>query len=244
MGLDWMVEAKVLPTKEREHQVATRLFRAAEAERDRREEDYFEKRGVAHTEEDARRRFEDFQNTCEGAAFIRTVNECYATLQGLEVSAASTLGAPVVGRDEKADAWVKENWKSLRQFSSETEALTKLKGDSVFEPKLLTAESRKGLGTIRGIAAGVTSFRGKELGFIDWLPEHLVDEAYTDHTSEQLADYGARLMEIVKRSPEIIRAAGRDPHEEQQNRELITLKAAANWCLFWGVRGHGMRAWY
>lgn len=236
MGLDWCVEAKV-PTKNVTlHEAASKLLEAGKREHDRQVS--------AWTEKNPNSEHADFAATSAGKAIARTVREYEVSLRSLEVAAAVTLGAPVVGRDESADTWVRENWKRLRRFDTEAAALTELLGDPMVVPELLTEESRKGLGSITGIAAGAESFRGKALGFIGWLPEHLLDEAYTDHTPDQLADYGARLMEIVKRAPEIIRGAGLDPHEEQQNHEVFTLRSAARWCLFWGVRGHGMHAWY
>ena len=240
MGLDWLVEPKISAENAAEHKRVTAMLSAAHNERQRLSSRHYAEGGTQHS----------WEGTPEQKVTHATVEEFENKLAALQVSPMETLGAPMVGRDQAADDWIRANYKDVQRPATgkprltPDEVLESLKGRYVPEPELLPEETKKGLGSVTGIMAGPESFRGKMLSYVEWLPQGLKTEAYENHNPEQLADYGARLMEVAQASESHIRARGLDPNDDEQIRALETLKSAAQWCLFWGVRGHGMHAWY
>lgn len=152
-------------------------------------------------------------------------------LDALLLSTGEALGAPRVGEDAEADAWVLANFADL-SLSADVKArggaacVDALRGKYV----LGLAKHRGGMGAVTGMLAGATSFRGK---IIDRTPvsEELKEEAYVDHTARELVSYGKSLQEA---------AAAIVPGEGHKEN----VEAAARWCLFWGRKGFGMHAWY
>ncbi|MCP4242366.1 MAG: hypothetical protein GY772_17565 [bacterium] len=260
MGLDWVVERKVIPAHAAEHQRLETVHQAAVAEMGKRRAAWERENGVKGyvvssegptlAVKDDGVGAETFEETREGRTLADLVAGMRADLDSLTVCPWSTLGVPVVGRDPKADAWVRRNFSDVEpsqfrgSFASAEEALSALDGEPLRSAEMVPEENKVGLGMVTGISVGATSFRGKVLGFIPWLPRRFADEAYLDHDAPGLADYGARLMEVAKDFSARVRRSGGDPHCERSNEQVLRLTAAARWCLYWGVRGHGMWAWF
>ena len=145
------------------------------------------------------------------------------------VSPGEVIGAPRVGIDEVADAWVRDEWDSAVNQMGLADAEEWIKENHGKHIHHLVEEC-PGLGKITGMLAGPTSFRGKVIGYLAGLPGDLQDRAYKDMSPEELVKYGNELRACV----ELI----------EHKDDIQTLLDAASWCVFWGSNGFGMYAWY
>lgn len=168
------------------------------------------------------------------------------------------IGAPRVGYDSAADAWIIEvrnattpdqTAETLKEFHGHY-AIRLVKCDGV--PKYSHG----------GLYDGVdeTSFRGAFLGACTAvLGNDLIEKAWEHRFPEQAIDYGLALLaaasaaaaagpQVVAPAPKrglfsrLIRpskAHDQMPFEEQ----LDIVEGAGRWFLFWGERGHAIRAW-
>tara|TARA_B100000131_G_scaffold221323_1_gene212853 strand:- start:39188 stop:39952 length:765 start_codon:yes stop_codon:yes gene_type:complete len=170
------------------------------------------------------------------------------------VTPMDTLGAPQIGMSKEADEWAREHYKEVAsspggealraKYPTVEDYIMDSQGKYVSE----LATRKEGMVGPSGICVGPESFRGKVLGYIDWLDEALVSEAWEDHSPEDLLDYGERLLEaaesfeksILSMPEEIL--SSQAPSDAMSEVELV--KEAANWCKFWGSEGHSMHAWY
>lgn len=170
----------------------------------------------------------------EGAYDAARVDAIDAEIDALLLSTGEAVGAPRVGEDAEADAWVLAN---LRDLNLPAEVIAEggaacvdaLRGKYV----LALAKTQGGMGAVVGMLAGATSFRGKILARTP-ISEELKEAAYADHTARALVSYGKSLQEA---------AAAIEPGEDHDGHKE-DVEAAARWCLFWGRKGFGMYAWY
>jgi hypothetical protein len=86
-------------------------------------------------------------------------------------------------------------------------------------------------GRVSGMFCRAIDFRGKVLNYVEWLPEDLIDQAYSNMSAAEALDYAAKLADHIL--PED------DPEDNNDN-----LRAAVEWLTYWGERGHGVLAWY
>lgn len=190
---------------------------------------------------------EDFQKLPAIKALAEEMDQLSASKNEHFISPEETLGAPRIGVDEKASEWVKSNWGSLNTKDDEgneiafDDFITRHFGMFVVD----AAEPTAGVASVSGIMVSATSFRGKVLGFVPWLPAKLVEAAYTDMSSVELEDYGNDLRHAVKEitaEPDSKLLGRMSPEEFKDSVELVM--SASEWCLYWGGEGHSMHAWY
>jgi hypothetical protein len=162
------------------------------------------------------------------------------------------VGAPRVGFDDAADAWI------VRTSNASTpdevaRVLTEFHGYYVL--RLVESDGIPKFSNA-GLYEGVdkTSFRGAFLSDCkNVLTTELIDEAWSHKFPEDALSYGHALLaaaESASKRPEpkqslfsklgITKAADSIPMEEQ----LEIVRAAGKWFIYWAERGHAIRAWF
>lgn len=162
---------------------------------------------------------------------------------------AVTLGAPVVGRDAEADAWVRAahgRGELTGTWDSADAALAGLDGT----PVLAALPDCDGFPVYcnGGLYGGVdmTSFRGQVLrtcrGVLD---RPLIDRAWKPMRAGELGDWGAALSEAAATAA---REGGHQavlgrrepvPDPTDPAAPVHIADQAARWAQFWSARGHG-----
>ena len=132
-----------------------------------------------------------------------------AELEKLVISPAEELKAPRVGIDPPATDYYHKKWQEAH------DEISKATPDELkrMNPRYVAFWSRPleecvkeehgkyilemvyDKSTCTGMMAGPTSFRGKCIGYSEWVDEDLQNEAYEDMTSEGMLDYAARLLQ-------------------------------------------------
>lgn len=167
------------------------------------------------------------------------------------------IGAPRVGFDKAADDWIVE----ARGANTPDEVQAVLKDfHGYYVLRLLKCDGVPRYSN-SGLYDGVdeTSFRGAFLSdCTDVLPAELIEEAWDHKFPEQAISYGQSLLaaadvaETGESEPPSAkrgmffgfarpkRSAGPISLEEQ----LEIVRTAGRWFIFWGERGHAIRAWF
>jgi len=175
-------------------------------------------------------------------------------LFSIQISPYETLGAPRVGRDPAADAWIRAQYgKAPNRPPSIDDWVRQFQG---YYAIALVPEN-DGLPFYSGQPLGGErwTFRAKFLeDCLDVLGEPLFNEAWLNHTPAQTADYGDRLMRLATEYAEAT-----DTHYVLSSRRVNDailadnaspahkahiIASAARWVAFWSSRGHGMMADY
>lgn len=158
-----------------------------------------------------------------------------------------TLGAPRVGIDEAADAWLR----TKVDAASFDRARTRMHGYHVLD--LLPECDGFPVYTNYPVVERLDryAFRAQFLEDVqDVLGDKLHQRAYQVMAATDLAAYGEALMQRAR----IFARANHVPHVEHV-RSLATgasrtehrghlLFAAAKWCAYWANRGHGLSPWF
>jgi hypothetical protein len=166
------------------------------------------------------------------------------------------IGAPRVGQDPAADQWILE---AQGAKTPEEKAAVLKEFDGYYVVRLVECDGVPKY-THAGLYDGVdeTSFRGKFLDLCgDVLSKKLRDDAYNHRFPDQAVAYGKVLLAAADEAE-----AGRGPKPEQQPRGLLSrlfsvpvpepitladqlaiVRSAGRWFIFWGERGHPIRAW-
>ena len=164
------------------------------------------------------------------------------------------IGAPRVGLDSAANQWILEARKA--KTPEETAAVLK-KFDGYYVVRLVECDgvpkySHGGLYE----GADETSFRGSFLNDCqDVLSKDLLGEAWNHKFPEQAVAYGKALLA----SADAVESGGRVPTRRRtllsrlgltKEREPLAIleqldivRSAGRWFIFWGERGHPVRAW-
>lgn len=239
MGLDWMVERRP-----RHNKIDGELLQKRVSEKVKELEDCFkmfcEALNTKVVTPYAREEFDRLDSTKE---MLKDLEEMEGQMAELFVSPAETLGAPRIGIDPEADSWIKENWERLVTKNGNGRQLTQQEFiDSNSGQYLIEAvgDDVDGVGLISGMLTDRSSFRGKAIGRMPWLPEHIQNQAYSDMSSEELIDYGS-VLEIEAAAFRKRKGGSIDEDEDWQAK---VVEAAARWCKYWGAKGHSMHAWY
>lgn len=169
------------------------------------------------------------------------------------------VGAPKVGEDAAADAWLLAQ-PGRDPGKSDADILAEMRGYRVLA---LLRGACDGIPefTHAGLYDGVdeTSFRGKFLEACeDLVGKELVTMAWTDcMRPDEAVDYGEQLLAAADRAA----AAGPPPPKPPKKswwsgkpkaaapgmsfeEQLEILRSAGRWYIFWGSRGHPIQAWY
>jgi hypothetical protein len=179
-----------------------------------------------------------------------------ARFHEISTPAYANLGAPRVGFDAEADAWIIET----REARTPDEIANVLKDFHGHYALALVESDGLPRWSHANLYDGVdeTSFRGSFLEDCrSVLPKKLIDRAWEHFRPEDAMDYGRMLLgaaDGAKRVGPIVGPSKRgllarlglgrrtaEPVSIADQLEIVT--AAGRWFIFWGERGHPIRAW-
>ncbi|MES2639939.1 MAG: hypothetical protein V4850_10670 [Myxococcota bacterium] len=173
----------------------------------------------------------------------------------LSLAAYTTVGAPIVGHDASADAWILEVARRPRdgQVPTEEEVVAKVRSFAGYRVLALAPPS-DGLpvycNAILNPHLELVSFRAAFLNDCeDVIGADLLASARRPMSADKLVAYGNALLERV-RAWAVAHGVSemehrRDPPDDLESpagRAHIGF-SAAKWCLYWGGRGHGLDPW-
>jgi hypothetical protein len=175
-----------------------------------------------------------------------------ARFQEISVPAYQRVGAPRVGFDAAADAWIIK----ARKVQTPEDVLKTLKEFHGYYVLRLVQCDGVPMYSNGGLYGGVdeTSFRGaflKDCKAV--LGNDLLNEAWGHKFPDAAAAYGLALLaaaDAAERSPleprlsflsRIGLAKSAEPLPLSEQLDIV--RAAGRWFIFWGERGHAIRAW-
>jgi len=243
MGLDWCVRDKVNAGMDASVKFAEAHLKKVNSEITEEWAKYADKALQENPEvsthifpnpvDDAFRKTDIFKELDKKRSHWESVREPNVT------SPMETLGAPRVGYDDIATEYAKKQYgesEKLRElFPTIEQFLEDRKG--FYVPQLVSSD---GIATVTGIFTGAESFRGKEIANMACLHEMGFDEdCYADRNADELYELGVSLDKAADHYE-----ANCEQVTAEIKEELKIIRDAANWCRFWGERGHGMYTWY
>jgi hypothetical protein len=178
-----------------------------------------------------------------------------ARYRDISIPGYERIGAPQVGFDSAADAWIIE----ARKATTPEEVATVLKEFHGFYVLRLVKCDGVPIYSNGGLYDGIdeTSFRGAFLQRCgDVLGQKLLDEAWNSKLPEAAVSYGqallaaADLAEATGLAPKprrtILSRLGlaKAPEPVAIADQIDIVRAAGRWFVFWGERGHPIRAWF
>lgn len=171
----------------------------------------------------------------------------------IAIPAHERLDAPRVGYDAAADAWILER-RGASTPDEQAAVLKEFHGYYVVQLARSDGVPDYSHGDLYdGVDA--TSFRGSFLSICsDVLPKGLIADAWDHKLPEAAVAYGRSLLAAADaaaaqpaRRPKVgllarlgIAGAGSNPPLDEQ---LSIVRAGGRWFVFWGERGHAIRAW-
>jgi len=183
-----------------------------------------------------------------------------ARFREISIPGYERIGAPRVGQDLAADEWIV---KAQNATTPEEISAVLKEYDGYCVVRLVKCDGVPGYSNA-GMYEGAdeTSFRGAFLNDCkDVLNEDLLNEAWNHKLPEDAVAYGKALLAAA----ETAEAEGRTPAPPPPQREgllarlglakkepepipiaeqLDIVRAAGRWYIFWGERGHPIRAWF
>jgi hypothetical protein len=176
-----------------------------------------------------------------------------ARFNELSIPGYSRIGAPQVGFDAAADAWIIEAQKAQ---TSEDVAATLKEFSGYYVLRLVQCDGVPAYSN-GGLYDGVdeTSFRGEFLNScMNVIDNRLLEAAWEHKLPETAIAYGQALLaaaDAAEASPRdtprsfwsrlgLVKSAEPLPLGEQ----LDIVRAAGRWFVFWGERGHPIRAYF
>lgn len=185
-----------------------------------------------------------------GGEFTDSEAERFADIS---IPAYERVGAPRVGYDSAADAWIVETRKAV----TPDEIAAVLKDFNGYYALRLVDCDGVPKYSHGGLYEGVdeTSFRGAFLGACgDVLEKALIDSAWEHKFPEAAIEYGRALLAAAARErtaepvpPKrgFLARLGLAKRSESipLAEQLEIVQAAGRWFIFWGERGHAIRAW-
>lgn len=171
--------------------------------------------------------------------------------QSISLPAYATLDAPRVGSDPAADDWIADQ---MAGRMTREQAIAEY--DGYYALALIECDGLPKY-TNSGLYEGVddTSFRGKFLESCNMvLSEKMIKEAWSHRMPQEAVAYGKSLLAaataarngnpLVPRKPSILRAIfGNTPEILPLDLQLDIVETAGRWFVFWGSRGHPIRAY-
>ena len=178
-----------------------------------------------------------------------------ARFRKISVPGHERIGAPRVGLDSAADQWILE----VRKAKTPEEIAAVLKEfDGYYVARLVQCDGVPKYSS-GGLYEGAdeTSFRGAFLKDCqDVLPKDLLKDTWNHKFPDEAVAYGEALLAAA----EAAQATGKAPRRRRtllsrlglaKERESVALekqldivRAAGRWFIFWGERGHPIRAWF
>ena len=164
------------------------------------------------------------------------------------------IGAPRVGYDNAANEWILE----ARKAKTPEDAAAVLKEFTGYYVVHLVKCDGVPKYSNGGLCEGAdeTSFRGAFLNDCrDVLKKDLLKEAWNHKFPEAAVAYGKALLAAAaaaeafsgsKRRPTLLSRVGLAKEAEPVAiaEQLDIVRAAGRWFIFWGERGHAIRAWF
>jgi hypothetical protein len=178
-----------------------------------------------------------------------------AQFQRICIPAYERIGAPRVGRDSTANQWILEVRKAK---TPEGVAAVLKEFDGYYVVRLVECDgvpkcSHGGL----YVGADETSFRGAFLNDCqDVLNKGLLNEAWNHKFPDEAVAYGKAMLvaadaaeatsTIPKPRRTLLSRLGFTKEREPipMAEQLAIVRAAGRWFVFWGERGHPIRAWF
>jgi len=184
-----------------------------------------------------------------------------ARFQEVSIPGYQHIGAPQVGSDNAANEWILE----ARQAKSPEDVAAVLKEfDGYYVVRLVKCDGVPAYSN-GGLYDGVdeTSFRGAFLNdCTDVLSTDLLNEAWESKFPEAAIAYGKALLKAA----DLAQAEGRTTKIPEPKRSFLSrlgftkparqaepapiaeqleiVRSAGRWYVFWGERGHPIRAWF
>lgn len=173
-----------------------------------------------------------------------------ARLEELTVQPWETLRAPIVGRDDRATKWARDNFEHRANRDLGLEAwLKQLDGLPVVE----LVDPCDGLPKFSnggpGQYVGPESFRAQFLkDCVEIIGEKAYDEAFLEMAPSDCMTYGERLARSAMDFAEAkaIDVSRVDECEDPEAPEfgVSVVLSASKWCNFWGKNRHGLSPWF
>ncbi|MBU2947421.1 hypothetical protein [Zobellia uliginosa] len=163
-----------------------------------------------------------------------------------QISTYETIKAPMVGKDQEAEVWIKQRYEEMEQKPPLEDFLKEHHGYYVIP----LAKEQDGVPCYRAIGQDENVFRGQFLkDCVDLIGEDLVSEAWSTKQAEETLDYGNRLMSAAntiakENNLEHLKdqRTAPDTDENQIESKLHIVYSAAKWLTFYGKNGHGYEA--
>ena len=177
-----------------------------------------------------------------------------ARFREISIPGYERLGAPRVGQDPAANEWI---LKARGAKTPEEVADVLREFDGYYAVQLVECDGVPRF-THGGLYEGAdeTSFRGTFLtGCEDVLPKILLADAWNNKMPEEAIAYGKLLLVMAdeaeagrgpKRSRSLLARLGlrEEPGRQPLAEQLDIVRTAGRWFVFWGERGHAIRAWF
>lgn len=164
------------------------------------------------------------------------------------------IGAPRVGHDANANEWIVESRKA-KTPEDVAAALKEFEGFYVVRLVDCDGVPKYSHGGLYD-GSDETSFRGQFLNDCqDVLSKDLLDDAWNHKFPEAAVAYGKALLAAAQTAESAGRPGKRrsflsrlglckEPEPVPIAEQLDIVRAAGRWFIFWGERGHAIRAWF
>jgi hypothetical protein len=178
-----------------------------------------------------------------------------ARFQEICIPGYERIGAPRVGYDSAADQWILET-RNAKTPEDVTGVLKEFEGYYVVHLVECDGVPKYSHGGLYE-GADETSLRGAFLSDCqDVLSKDLLNEAWNHKFPEEAVAYGKALLAAAKAAEAADRAPkqrrtllsrlglAKEPELVAIAEQLDIVRAAGRWFVFWGERGHPIRAWF
>lgn len=176
----------------------------------------------------------------------KTIEEIQEEWFSIQDPAYETIKAPLVGRDQSAEEWVKKKYESSDKSESFQSYFDKLRGFYIID----IAEELDGVPLYRAMGEDEHVFRGEFLKQCETiLTEEMIWRAWETITAKQALKYGKDLWKAAKEEAESYDAIHLleqreipdiDPDEPEAQIHIVA--SLAKWLMFYGKNNHGIEA--
>jgi hypothetical protein len=176
-----------------------------------------------------------------------------ARFQEICIPGYERIGAPRVGHDSAADQWI---LKAQEATTADEKAAVLKEFEGYYVVRLVECDGVPKY-SHGGLYDGVdeTSFRGAFLRDCqNVLGKDMIDDAWNHKFPEQAVAYGKALLAaadaaeagrvLAQRKSLLSRLGLTKPKSTPIAEQVDIVRAAGRWFIFWGERGHPIRAWF